>query len=268
MEKQDEGLCIGVLDSGMGGLTVVRELERLLPSESVVYFGDSANCPYGNRSREEILKLSLSMLDFLQRRGIKIAAIACNTISVLIEELRKHYDFPIVSIIEAACEYTAGQKLGEVGIFATEFTIQQKLYNTLITSLNPGTKVYGQPSRTLAGLVDQGRFDDPAMDAEVRSLLNLLLTAHPELKHIVLGCTHYPIVTDLFQRAAPDINFINPAMEQAKAVQKILETRGALARDSQAKYDIFTSGDTELYAETMKRLKILSPVTLHSEKIA
>lgn len=265
MEKSNGHLRIGVLDSGVGGLTVLRELERLMPAESVIYFGDSANCPYGNRSQEEILKLSLSMLDFLQSQGVKIAAIACNTISTLIDKFRDRYPFPVLSIVEAACEYTASQNLSQAGVFATEFTIHQKLYDALLRRLSPGTSVYGQPSRTLAGFIDQGRFDDPALDAEVRSLLNSLLTAHPEVKHIVLGCTHYPIVMDLFQRASPDITFINPALEQAKAVQKILETSGTLTAGSeQAQYDIFTSGDAKIYAEILKKLDIISPLTIHT----
>jgi glutamate racemase len=267
MEKSVGQKRIGVLDSGIGGLTVLKELERLLPSENMVYFGDSANCPYGNRTKEEILKLTLSMLDFLQNQGVKIVAIACNTISSLIDRYRDRYDFPIVSIIEAACGHIAEQKLAQVGIFATVFTTQEKLYETLIHHLSPGTLVYGRSSRTLAELVDQGRFDDPATGEEVRAFLDSLLTEHPEVTHIALGCTHYPIVLDLFQRKAPNVTFINPALEQAKTVQKVLEKQGALASGPEEKHEIYTSGSTQLYADVLKRLEIRRPVELHSKKI-
>jgi len=267
MEKSVGQKRIGVLDSGIGGLTVLKELERLLPAENMVYFGDSANCPYGNRTKEEILKLTLSMLDFLQDQGVKIVAIACNTISSLIDRYRDCYDFPIVSIIEAACGHIAKQKLAQVGIFATMFTTQEKLYETLIRRLSPGTLVYGRSSRTLAEFVDQGRFDDPATTEEVRAFLNSLLTEHPEVADIALGCTHYPIVLDMFQRMAPNVNFINPALEQAKTVQRVLEKQGALASGPQEKHEIYTSGSTKLYVDVLKRLGIRRPVDLHSKVI-
>jgi len=267
MEKSVGQKRIGVLDSGIGGLTVLKELERLLPSENMVYFGDSANCPYGNRSKDEILKLTLSMLDFLQDQGVKIVAIACNTISALIDRYRDRYEFPIVSIIEAACEHIAELKLAQVGVFATVFTTQEKPYETLIRRLSPATQVYGRASRTLAELVDQGRFDDPATHEEVRSFLDSLLVEHPEVTHITLGCTHYPIVMDLFRGAAPGVTFINPALEQAKVVQRILGERGALASGPQEKHEIYTSGTTQLYAEALKRLGVQRPVELHSKNI-
>ena len=253
---------IGVLDSGLGGLTVVRELERILPHESISYFGDNANCPYGNRSREEILNLSLAMLDFLKKQGVKMVAVACNTISVLIDELRKHCDFPVISIIEEACKYVAGKKLKETGIFATEFTISQGLYNTLLKQMSPGTGVYGVPSRTLAALVDEGRFYDPATDAEVNSMMSIMMKAHPGLGHIVLGCTHYPIVQDLFEKAAPELSFINPAAVQAEAVRALLSQSGLLSDEQAPVTEIFTSGKRQPYEGAIKKLEIGRPFSL------
>ena len=262
---------IGVLDSGLGGLTLVRELERLLPHESIVYFGDNANCPFGNRPKSEILGLSFAMLNFLKQQDVKIAAIACNTISVLIEELSKPCDFPVVSIIEAASKFVAGMKLKQVGIVATEFTIKQGLYETLIRNQHPHTQVYGQSSRTLAALIDAGNFTDPATKAEVESLVSTLRQARPELKHIVLGCTHYPIVLDLFEQAAADISFINPAQAQAEAVKTLLLDRGLLADGSAdskpASLDIFTSGEKAQYEAALKKLEISRPAAVQIRKI-
>ena len=261
MENQ-KNKHIGVLDSGLGGLTVVRELERILPHESISYFGDNANCPYGNRTREEILNLSLAMLDFLQRKGVKIVAIACNTISILIDELRRRYEFPIISIIEEACKYIAAKELKEAGVFATEFTIREGLYNTLIQQISPETGVYGVPSRTLAALVDEGRFYDPATDAEVNSLLNVMTKAHPGLKHIVLGCTHYPIVQDLFEKAAPEVSFINPAAVEAEAVRTLLSESNLLNDAKEPVTEIFTSGKRKPYEGAIKKLEISRPPKL------
>jgi len=247
---------IGVLDSGLGGLTLVREMERLLPHEGIVYFGDNSNCPYGNRPEEEILKLSITMLDFLREKGIKAAAIACNTISVIADQLRERYDFPIVSIIEAACESVAGMGLSKIAVFATEFTIRQGLYGKLLRRLSPKTEVFGFASHSLAALVDSCRFDDSATETEVNSLLNALCESHPDIKHIVLGCTHYPIVEDLFVKSAPDITFINPALAQAGALKKLLSERGLLCDTPRPELNIYTSGEKTLYEAALKKLGI------------
>lgn len=265
MENQKEKR-IGVMDSGLGGLTVVRELVQLLPMENIVFFGDNTNCPYGNRPREEILNLSLAMLDFMQSQNVKIAAIACNTISTMVDELRRRYEFPIVSIIEEACKYAAARNLKQLGVFATGFTIKADLYTTLIQRLSPETEVYGVSSRTLAALVDEGRFDDPATGAEVRSMLELLLKAHPEVSHIVLGCTHYPLVQDLFEKAAPGVTFINPAALQAAAVKALLSEQDLLRETRQPRLEIFTSGETSQYEAALKKLNIKRPFTVTTIK--
>lgn len=255
---------IGVLDSGLGGLTLVKELTRLLPEESIVYFGDNKNCPYGNRPQEEILKLSFAMLDFLQGKEIKIAAVACNTISALIDQLRERYKFPVVSIIEAACEYTAAKELAEIGVIATEFTIRTGLYQTMLKRLRPQALVQGVFSRNLAALVDSGDFDNPAITAEINSLLNTLKEGRPELKHVVLGCTHYPIVQDLFEKAAPDFSFINPAQAQAQAVKTLLSQQGLLAGAGEPGLDIYTSGEKSQYEMAFKKLGISRPAVIHN----
>ena len=255
MEKQTEER-IGVLDSGLGGLTLVREMERLLPCESIVYYGDNSNCPYGNRSEEEIVKLSSAMLDFLREKGIKAAAIACNTISTIADRLRERYDFPIVSIIEAACENIAAMGLPTIAVFATEFTIRRGLYGKLLRRLSPEIKVFGFPSRTLATLIDSGRFDDSAAENDVNALLNALRESAPDVKHVVLGCTHYPIVGELFEKSAPGIKFINPAQAEAEAVKKLLSERGLLSDNRLPVLDIYTSGEKPLYEAALRKLDI------------
>jgi len=255
MEKQTDRR-IGVLDSGLGGLTLVREMERLLPHEGVVYFGDNSNCPYGNRPEEEILGLSIAMLDFLREQGIKAAAIACNTISVIADRLRERYDFPVVSIIEAVCESVAVMELPKIAVFATEFTIRKGLYQELLRRISPKTEVFGFASHSLAALVDSGRFDDSATETEVKSLLGALRKSHPDITHAVLGCTHYPIVGDLFARCAPDITFINPAEAQAGALKKLLSGRGLSSGIPDPGLDIYTSGEKPLYEAALKKLGI------------
>jgi len=255
MGKQTEKQ-IGVLDSGLGGLTLVREMERILPHESIVYFGDNANCPYGNRPEEEIVGLSSAMLDFFLEKEVKAVAIACNTISTIADRLRERYGFPIVSIIEAACENAADMGLSRVAVFATEFTIRQGLYGKLLRRISPETEVFGFPSRTLAALIDSGRFDDNATETEVKVLLSALRESAPDVKHVILGCTHYAIIGGLFEKCAPGITFINPAQAQAEAIRRLLSKRGLLGDSQQPALDICTSGEKPLYEAAMKKLGI------------
>ena len=257
---------IGVVDSGLGGLTLVKELELQLPGEDIVYFGDNVNCPFGNRPREEILKLALVMLGFMQAKGVKAVAVACNTISTLVDELRKRFEFPIVSVIEEACKNIAAMKLAQTGLFATEFTIKEGLYDKELHRLSPQTKVFGLASRSLATLVDEGRFNEGPTTEEVHSLLNTLLKAHPGLKHIVLGCTHYPVVQDLFEKEAPGISFINPAAAQAGAVKALLLENGLANNSLKPALDIYTSGQELPYKAAIKKLVIGRPYALSAIK--
>ena len=128
---------IGVMDSGIGGLTVVRELQRILPGEDIIYFGDSANCPYGNKTADQIFELSCHMLQFLGSNGVKCTAVACNTISTMAERLRPCFGFRIISIVEEAAKYVIREKLSSVGLIGTEFTVASGKYAELIHQGNP-----------------------------------------------------------------------------------------------------------------------------------
>lgn len=255
---------IGVMDSGVGGLTVVRELQRLCPEEDIVYFGDSANCPYGNRDQADIADLSRRMLRFLEEREVKAVAIACNTISTIVETLRTGFDFPIIGIVAPTAEAVARSGIGAVGVFATEFTILTKNYDKLIHQLAPSVEVYGKGSPNLAMLVDRGDFDIPAIEAEIRARLGALLADHP-LDRVILGCTHFPIVTDVFQRCFPAVEFLNPALEQARAVVSLLDREDLRNRESlrnppgRSSLKIFTSGDPAVFASIAKRLALRGP---------
>ena len=127
--------AIGVMDSGIGGLTVVKELQRILPGEDIIYFGDSANCPYGNKTSDQIFELSCNMLKFLGDNGVKCTAIACNTISTMSNRLRPCFDYRIVSIVEEAAKYVIREKLSSVGLIATEFTSSAYLPEATVNSV-------------------------------------------------------------------------------------------------------------------------------------
>ncbi len=244
---------IGVLDTGVGGLTVAKALLNRLPDECLVYLGDNANCPYGNRSEEEIVVLTKRMLDFFARRDVKMVAIACNTISVLVQKLAADYRFPIVDIITPTARQVAGEGVHTVGVIATVFTTETQSYQKRIEEYAPGTKVHGWGSRTLAAFVDSGNFESDAMAAEIAVCVEGVQTGHP-VHDIILGCTHYPIVADLFAKAAPGVRFIDPADAQAAEVERLLAQNHLLANGQKGGFTVYTSGDKAVYANVLKHL--------------
>lgn len=252
---------IGVMDSGVGGLTLVRELKKLCPGEDIVYFGDSANCPYGNRSQEEILQLSHRMIDFLKESRVKVVAIACNTISALVDDLAREQDFEIVGIVSPVSRMVAQSGIKEVGVFATEFTVASGIYNRTIQQANPAIEVYGKGSPNLAALVDQGQCDQDSVREEIRKELGTLLSRQP-LQHVILGCTHYPIVSESFQSCFPNVVYINPALEQAKTLVEYLDKQDLLNPQAQGNLTVYTSGDTRNYKKIVERLGLNPPSAL------
>lgn len=259
--------AIGVMDSGIGGLTVVRELQKILPGEDIIYFGDSANCPYGNKTSEQITALSRNMLSFLGDNGVKVTAIACNTISTLVDNLTPHFDFKIIGIVSPAAEYIAKAGIKSVGLIATEFTVSTKNYDKLIHSHDPSIEVVGKGSPLLAALVDRGDFNENDINTEIRTQVDNILS-RKKVDHLILGCTHYPIVEDNFKRCYPDITLINPALEQAKAVKAYLEEQDNSFSDKErGSFTICTSGDPQVYVNVAKRLGLFEPTELKVVKI-
>ena len=247
------GNPIGVMDSGIGGLTVVRELQRILPGEDIIYFGDSANCPYGNKTSDQIFDLSCNMLRFLGENGVKCTAIACNTISTLSDRLRPCFDYKIISIVEEAAKYVVREHLSSVGLIATEFTVASGKYAELIHKGAPECRVVGKGSPLLAALVDRGDFNQHDINTEIRTQVDNIL-AREKVENLILGCTHYPIVEENFHECYPEMKLINPALEQANAVKAYLAEQNALNPQKKGKFIICTSGDPQVYVNVSKRL--------------
>lgn len=257
---------IGVMDSGIGGLTVVRELQRILPGEDIIYFGDSANCPYGNKTSEQITELSKNMLGFLGESGVKVTAIACNTISTLVDSLTPHFDFKIIGIVSPAADYIAKKGIKDVGLIATEFTVSTKNYDKLIHRHDPSIEVIGKGSPLLAALVDRGDFNEQDINTEIRTQIDNILS-RKRVEHVILGCTHYPIVEDNFKRCYPEITFINPALEQANAVKDYLVANDSLSTKERGSFTICTSGDPQVYVNVAKRLGLFEPTALKTVEL-
>lgn len=249
---------IGVIDSGVGGLTVVRQIQRLLPGEDILFFGDSANCPYGNRSADEIFALAMRMLRYLESREVKCVAIACNTISSLVDRLRPQCPFPLVSIIESGADYIVREKLPCVGLIATEFTASAGVYDARIHAQSPDCKVISRGSPTLASLIDRGELNQAVIDEEITAQIDVILSRAP-VRDLVLACTHFPIVADNFRRCFPQLRLIDPAEQQAIAVKNLLVYRTLTNPRNRGRLSIETSGAPEVYQAIANLLRLYGP---------
>lgn len=215
---------IGVFDSGVGGLTVAREIMRQIPNEKIIYFGDTARVPYGAKSRETILKYSRQIVRFLQTQEVKAIVVACNTASALaLEDIRQEMDIPILGVIKPGARMAASTtQNGRIGIIATEATINSKIYTHFIQDLNPELTVVGKACPLFVPIVEEGTFmNDPILDAIASRYLDDL--KKHDIDTLILGCTHYPLLRSTLRRLMGEqVTLVNPAYETAKELQRLL----------------------------------------------
>ena len=250
---------IGVTDSGSGGLTVVRELLRLLPGEDIIYFSDAGNFPYGSRSRREVFGLVCEVLRFLQEQDVKLTAIACNTMSTVLDELVSQTQRPLIGPIEPIARRIAQDRLERVGVIATPLTIASGTYERALAEHAPDTAVFSHASHHLAPLVQTDTANTEAIDAEIRAVVSPLV--EQGIADVILGCTHYPIVFERFTACFPTIRFIDPAHEQAKTIRKLLTEADALTDRRRGSLTICTSGDPAADRDVCERLGIFEQTT-------
>lgn len=254
---------IGVIDSGIGGFSVARRVQKLLPREDILYFGDGANTPYGNHTGEEILAMTRYMLRFMEEKQVKALLVACNTISCLIDQYRDDMSCPVFSVVQAGADAVRERDLDKVGVISTCFTANTRCYPELIGKSSPRTRVFSQGCPDLANTVERcvGHPESQErIDAVIRKEVGELMAQEP-LEYCVLGCTHYPLVEEDILRLFPGLTLIDPAEQMARSTQAYLEEKG-LANDPghEGRLDIFTTGSVEEY--TAKARKVgLDPVT-------
>jgi glutamate racemase len=214
---------IGIFDSGIGGLTVLKEVYRQLPSEDVVYFGDTAHLPYGTKSKETITRFSIDNVRFLQDFGAKIVVVACNTASSLsLDALKETFSLPIIGVIEpGAREAVAKTRNGRVGIIGTKATIGSGSYEACVKNLDPSVKVYSQACPLFVPLVEEGWLDGEVVSKVAKIYLDQLKSFG--IDTLILGCTHYPLLTQVIQKTiGQDVLLINSAEETAKEARALL----------------------------------------------
>lgn len=218
---------IGVFDSGVGGLTVAREIMRNLPNEHIVYFGDTARVPYGSKSKDTIIRYSRQIIRFLRTQQVKAIVIACNTASALaLDEVEKELDVPIIGVIKSGARVAAATtKNKRVGVIGTESTINSRMYNRFIQELDPEITVLGKACPLFCPLVEEGWLKDPVTEEVARRYLDELL--REDIDSLILGCTHYPLLRSLIRGIVGEsVNLVNPAYETAKELERLLQERG------------------------------------------
>jgi glutamate racemase len=221
---------IGVFDSGIGGLTTVRELFARLPGESVVYFGDTARLPYGNKSKETITRFSLEIASFLVRQQVKCIVVACNTASSqALDALRGRLGVPVVGVIEpAARAAVAASPHGRIGVVGTLATVGSNAYGDAIARLAPKASVHQRACPLFVPLVEEGWLDHPVTRQVAEEYLAELKQA--DLESLILGCTHYPLLAPLLQDVmGRQVKLVDSGAEAAIATAELLGARGLLA---------------------------------------
>lgn len=226
-------LPVGVFDSGVGGLTVVKEILTTLPKEKIIYFGDTARVPYGNKSPETIIRYSKQIADFLVSQKVKAIVIACNTASAMaLDAVREAVEVPVIGVVrpgtDAAIKATANHRIGVIG---TEGTIKSGIYRRYIKEKDPDAVVFDKACPLFVNLVEEGMIDDPVTVIMIHRYLDELIREHG-IDTLILGCTHYPLLQEVIRREIGGrIRLVNPAYETACSLKRLLSGYG-IASDS------------------------------------
>ena len=254
---------VGIFDSGLGGLTVFKEIRKILPFEDLIYFGDTARVPYGNKSKETIIKYSSEILEFLTGRKVKIVVVACNTSSSLaLDDLRKKAGVPVFGVIEPgakkAVEVSSG---GNIAVIGTSATIQSRAYSIAIHKeitflngdksrrFNNGFKIIEKACPLFVPLVEEGFLNQEITKSVINHYLSSLIVEKPSC--LVLGCTHYPMLKDLISaEIGGNTEIIDSGIETAEVVKNYLKKNGMLKVGAEKGGELFfVSDDIEKFKE-------------------
>ena len=265
---------IGVFDSGVGGLTVAREIMRQIPNERIVYFGDTARVPYGSKSRETITRFSKQIVRFLKTYDVKTIVVACNTASAYaLDTLEKEIDIPIIGVVKPGAKVASdATRNGKIGVIGTEATIGSQIYTQYIKEINPKETIYGKACPLFCPLVEEGLWQDPVTDEIARRYLSELIDI--DIDTLILGCTHYPLIHSTVAKIMGEgVTLVNPAYETARELKEMLEKNNLLQTTPPAlgsnQYQFFVSDGAEKFkrfANSIIQYGILSAKTINIEE--
>lgn len=273
--KEKRDLPIGVFDSGVGGLTVAREIMRQMPDERIIYFGDTARVPYGSKSKETVTRYSEQIVRFLLEQNVKAIAVACNTASAYaLPTLEEDCPVPIIGVIKPGAKTATDlTRNGKIGVIGTEATISSGVYTEYIQQIMPQAQVLGKACPLFVPLVEEGLWEDPVTDEIARRYLTQLMDEG--IDTLIMGCTHFPLIRKTIGRTVgADVQLVNPAYETAMELRRLLGDEGLLAQErpplgSESQYQFFVSDAAEKFkqfANSIIKYGILSAKTVNIEK--
>lgn len=234
---------IGVFDSGLGGVSVLRNMHALLPSEDFIYYGDDKNAPYGTKPEEEILRLAIDDVSFLLEKNVKAIVIACNTAtSAAAKHLRETLSIPVIGMEPALKPASLQRKNGIIGVMATPATLKQKKFRILYEKY--GEHAMPIPCPGLMEFAEKGILDGEEIDSFLKNLLDPYLSRYP-IESIVLGCTHYVFLKSAIQKAMPGIRLYDGNEGTAKQLKRVLLERDWLNSEGEGSVSMYTSGDKD-----------------------
>lgn len=240
---------IAFFDSGVGGLTVFSKVKKLLPNENYLYFGDTKNMPYGEKSEKQLLEFADKIFKFFETKNAKAVVMACNTTSaVTYEKLKNNYNFKIYPIIQSVCSTLASMNCS-LGIIATPATINSHAYSKQIAKYNPQMQVFELAASNWVRIVEEHRINQPQSILQVQEILEEMKKYNPD--KIVLACTHYPYLMEILKKFEPEEKFIDPAVYFAKIIKKDLTETNML--NNKSEYEKFyVSSDPVNFKEASK----------------
>lgn len=251
----DAAKPIGIFDSGIGGLTVVREIQALLPNETLCYFGDTARVPYGTKSPDTIIRYSEEITDFLKSHDVKLILVACNTVSsVALPAIQQRFDGPVTGVVapgvKAAIKATRANR---VGIIGTKSTITSGSYQNGLKQINPAIEVCAQACPLFVPFAEEGWLDGEEVKGIAKRYLNPL--KEKNIDTLILGCTHYPLLQEMIQSVmGSGVGLINSAKEAAHEVKSVLEHHNGLNTAKKWKNQFYASDDIAHFKTLCERI--------------
>jgi len=253
--------AIGFLDSGIGGLSVLKEVKKLLPRENIEYFADNQRQPYGEKSQLELIKFTLQIISFLLKKKIKVCVIACNTATAAsLKQAKEHFSIPIIGVIKPAVQDAIKKaKNKRIGVIATEFTTKNEAYPREIKRVAPEINIFSNSCPEFLPLVEAGKFAEPETYKVARGYLKSLKEA--QIDTLILGCTHYSflkkIISDIM---GPGVILIDPAINTARVLKEELKIRGLLKNNGNPKDIYYTTG-------SLKKVKKMTEILIGTQNI-
>ncbi len=252
MSKND--YSIGIFDSGIGGLTVLSEVRKMMPHENIIYLGDTANLPYGIKSQETIKRLTIQNILFLLKRKVKLIVVACNTASsVGLKEIRDFFSIPIFGVVEAGVKAVLDSKQNKrVGVIGTAATINSNAYQKLLKKDLPKVRIYSRHCPLFVPLVEEGMVKTEVTYKVAQGYLSFM---KGKIDSLILGCTHYPLLIPTIKKVLPQVRLINSAHEVAKMVKtKLKEEEMSNCRSNRGKAEFYLTDKSPCFEDLTRMI--------------